>query len=319
VLVDFEGYQAIERIKCLYNNKIVNEVTGEEMVDWIKRYYEDKKRSDMAQFSGGYMSVASRYTRGASAATNSINLALLLQNEDMNRMICQIGLPNKIRFEVTFHPLSKLGISTDATTFTCSITDVRLKIKYWHLKLDEQNQKFNDVHSPSGELTKITTIESHLREPIASAVTSFSLKLRNIKNDVYQLVVWLRTQAAVDNASGRDLEAWQFPNRAYLRDNGTAITNNVIPTTYGTYRELNEAHPNGEYGRKCIVFNFAHNKLIEASNKDCFGSRCFANYNNPELVLEWDSATGDAYYCDVRGYIHNVRIEKQGDFRKYLA
>jgi hypothetical protein len=334
--VDWEGPLHIANVRFMYSTKMFHEVFGEQIL-W-EQFQEDDEATlnGKAALQNGFTSVAERITKAASSAQLTVNLRVPWEN--MKKMINMVAVPNKIRVEITWNTLAKI-VQADAsasaiTAASNPISAVSLKCQFYHMQQDERNRRFAMVNAPKGLAKKISTVEYHLRENIAtvaSAPSTIKIPCRNIKNDTYKIVILLRLQADVDgtNTTGAFPQNIQLPDQVYMEDNGARITkiwtytNTITGNTAPSYNLYTD---NVEQGMKnpqmatfpFIILEFCHNKLMDKQRDDSFGSRGMGKYNNPQFVLVFNSTTTGAIYFDAWAYVHNIVIEKQGDVRKFL-
>jgi hypothetical protein len=323
---DWEGATSIDVIRFKYQNKMFHEIYGEELVDKIKLEMTREERSNAAPLCNGLLSPSEKATSAAQAQT--IWVDLMVPWTDLERMLRMVALPNYIVVEITWQTLSKVFVNNGGTPSGGTISNVYLRTDFHHLKNTKRQQLFNEVHTSPLNL-KYLSKEYHRREPLltnaSTGTITWSVKLRNIKNDSACLVAYIRPQTAVDNGSGTALDPYthsSYANLTYwLQDNGVAVTNQFVQAPYSEYSEKYLTFPNMYHGsgQNYVVLPFTIDpRLMKHSQFDCYGSRCISKYNNPEF---WISLTGPVaadQYVDVWSYTHNCIIQYKGDIRRFL-
>jgi hypothetical protein len=131
-----------------------------------------------------------------------------------------------------------------------------------------------------------------------------------------------------DSVTETKLHNYLLSKSVRLDDNGFQVTIPITYTdtdaisSYGLWTVQGEVHPemNQLTGLSLIKIPLTlKNSFVEKSNYNCLMSRNIKNYNNPELVFTFDSATTDAMYADIYADIHNLLEWVQGDFKQFLA
>jgi hypothetical protein len=318
---DWEGYSTIDRVEYIYNNKLVYRSYGDQMHKELVQKKSQEERDAMGEAQFGGKTLAERITNGTISYIWYCDL--MVPWDHIRKQIPMIALPNKLTVDVYFKKLSECARGSPTS---CTINSVKLRAHYIHIPQVMRSNLFNQVNSTvNGVAIKIATEEHQLKDPIASGFSGeHRIRLRNIKNAVFVTDLLLRPQAAVDSSATLDLWDFRLCDRFWFEDNGTRITvktemnDTATAPKYGLYSDNIRMHPLGEVGQNIHSFAFCEKELVEKSEDDCWGSRNFSRYNNPEIVLEFDSATSVAQYVDIWADIHNLLIFQKGDFRRYL-
>ena len=288
-----------------------------------------EERTGQALLQYGFLSDASRVTQAALQTTWIADLNVPWN--DLKKRIPMIAMPNKIRVEVHLKTLQR-SINFAAGTPAATITSPKLRCHYTHVPQAIRDDIFMHINSGNGVAIKTRTTEFHKNDPVpatGATLLRHRLRLRNIKNAVYEMFMVVRNQLQVDNTNAIDLNLWNFQqfSRFWLEDNGNQVTNKfefqdvalTTPQYYNIYLDNVRAHPFGIVGLYLPAFYFCEPQFVERSKDDCFGSRNLSKYNNPELVVEYDSGnSSNAQYLDVWANVHNLLIFQKGDLRKYL-
>jgi hypothetical protein len=319
---DWEGFAAIESFEVYYSNKLLHSAYGEELYHMMDREDDINPRAAQAAMQHGDKSLAQRQALALISARTVTRLRVPW--EQIKRRLAMVALPNKIRFVVR---LKALALAGNGITSVASGPSLTLRCQYYHLKQADRRALWAmSSSSEDGITTKYAHNEYHRREAIASGTSQFVLKVRNIKNAVFDLWGVVRLQSQVNTPGSIDLWTVIAPTSFYLRDNGSAVTEEIFVKdqagqgSYGKYVQNFETHPeSAQLGQNYFTIAFCDNELVVASDTDCFGSRLFNKYNNLELVLNFDPADlPSAAYLDLYGRIHNLMITKQGDLRRFL-
>lgn len=324
---DYEAYRDIKEVRVIYNNKIAHRVTGERLLRYVMEENTQDERDSIAALTLGEKTAAERNTLAASGATTVVKLRFPWRK--FFKGIAMIALPNKIRVEVEFNALQDI-CEFDGSSPACTLSALKLRCHFVHLKQEDRNALYQQVNMGKGIIFKGNSVEFHQKEPIVApgvsgGFYSYRLRLRNIRNAVYELTGIIRQQRFVDVGSTRNLLSHEYPSRWRLEDNNTAVTDTVefvdsaAGFNFGEYKDNTEAHPNHKKGMKYLKMFFCPKQYIEKSEDDCYGSRNISKYNNPEIVIEWDSFPDtNNRYLELEGEIHNLWIQNKGDFRRYL-
>ncbi len=278
-----------------------------------------EERNSRAIRANGFLSEAARNTKASATAT--VECPVPFPWRKMNKKIPFNALPNKVKVYIKFRPFTGC-IQTDGTVSACAISSVKMLCHYHHLLQVDKKMLYDQVHSPLGVAIKTMDHEYHLGETISSGTSGvFRLRLRNIKNSCFRIWFTVQNKSTIDTQS--TLDRYQYlatPSRFYLQDGGTTITP-IIESTSANNQAIfhynTEMFPEGEHFN-IFSIPLCENSKIMASEDDCYGSRFLSNYNNPELCIEFDSATGADYYLNVWGDVHQTILYHNGDFRKYL-
>jgi hypothetical protein len=330
--VDWEAPFSIEYVQFMYGNRVLHELFGDKL--YLEMLTEDTNEeiSAKAKLQHGQLSAADRIS--LNAAGDVVNrLDLRVPWAKIKKALDMHATPNKILMKIKFAKLATVvEADASASNVTASniISDLYARCQYYHLEQKKKDERYFATRTPKGVAYKTSTIEYHRRETIANGSTSYSLKIRNIRNDVWQLMFVIRKKDDVEgaNATGANPTLLQLPSNLtiYIKDNGTDVIKPIFAgdtsasPSYALYGINSEIHPKNSihHGQPIFCIPFCHRNLLEMSRDDCVGSRAFAGYNNPELVLTFSALSGD-HYIDVYGDIHNVLIQKGGDVRKYLG
>jgi hypothetical protein len=343
---DYEFLSSIYNIEIEYNNKVIRRVWGEKaMIDFFRANLLDSERKQFQILQGGNLTDAQRNTRGA-AATQVI-YKIPHPWDSFETALPFIGLSTKLKFKFNFKPLNQcLAALAPAGTPTVTISNVELVTEWIHLPDNTRSKVYNDLLTKGREF-KISDSQHHRRETITAAEQATLKKripLRNLQHDIYSIIFTLRDTDDIDTTCATDL--WNFrlpPLRSYVTDSGSVVSP-IIYTGSGsagaTTTNLNTfhliqnltAHPRQEtyvegvastrgqeISRNIVEIPFTNIEFLEASEHHAFNSRRFSEYNNPELVLEWEADPSGTYagdlYCDIWADHHQMLFQGKGDLR----
>jgi len=325
--VDFEGYASIQVVRYYYSNKLFFEQWGEDlMVKWYQRSPQERTSIAAGQYGG--RTEIERQLNTAAQYTWSMDLEIPW--EEMSKHIPMIALPNKIRVDVQFNPLSKcLKTSSTVLTPLVAISNMFLRVHMHHFEHQKRGKRFSETNTGNGVATKMLTREYHQRQLLSPLTKTQTYRIRNIKNSVTEFTFFVRAQSDVDTQA--TLNPWNFirPSRFWFQDNGQQVTNKIeikdstdgsTAAAWGLNFYRQRIHPVGVVAPNLPTMTFLEEELTEASENDAHGSRYFAKYNNPELVVEFDTAIQPTVNCYIDMYadVHNLVIYQKGDIRRYL-
>jgi hypothetical protein len=323
---DWEGYSCIDNITYTYGNKQFKISYGDELFIDMAKKWTRAQRDVEAQAQNGFKTLPQRVT--LASATNTWCANLQVPWADLSKRIPMIALPNKIRVDVTLKPLSKCMRGSTAATLSCTISSLKLRCAYTHFPQAYRAQLFASVNSGKGVALKISTKEYQRLNVITSTQTTRQeFAMSNLKNAAFALHVKCNRKREVDGTSVANTDLWNFipPTRFWLEDNGQQITNYIDSqdtayAKFGDYQLQNRMYPTGIIGFKVPTMNFCEEQYVEPSDDGCFGSRNFSKYNNPRLIVQYDSGFDASLdgYCDIIACIHNLLIFQNGDLRIYL-
>jgi hypothetical protein len=343
---DYEACNSIAQMRIIYNNKEVFRISGERMYREAVSLKHEEDFGRFQELTLGGLSLAERQV--AFQEQKTLVLPLFLPWRLLKKSITAIGLPNKVRIEIDFQYYNKCARFPPGSAATWSLvaptlSNIIYRQRFVHFKEETRNNAFLRTKQPTPIAHKVVQIEAQYQELISSGTTSFVLPLRNIKNNVYTMRVLLRANNDLYVDNQREFHQYYLPYSVYLQDQGTPITNTYYPWKINQIDNIGLMHPASQPLVPWVEINFCNFEWVEASEDDCYGGRTIGKYNNPELVInfnsgittieKWDnypyfpnlnainsSGTASPFdiQLDVEALIHQVELEKEGDFRKYL-
>lgn len=319
---DWEPYAAIDNVEIYYNNKLIWRKRMEKRVLDIMEKCTPEERAALARLGNGDLSYNERVVTYAAdfSSPKTMTVSLGVPWEKLQKSICMLGLPNKIRVEVNWKTFAQCTVNPSASSLTDATTRTAyLKCGFWHLPEDLRQHHFAQVQSPTGLRYKILTEEFQIGESFScgASVTSGTfnavVRLTNIRNSVVAFKSILRHKPNVSTDTTRD-SFHMLGHDVYLRDNGSQVTDTALyqfaeselPITSGTRayhkwrigNQINPHHPTA-HGAKTTRVLFCPPKVYPMSEDHCFGSRNISGYNNPEYYLSI-SVGADTDYHGVR-------------------
>lgn len=347
--LDFEGYNSIEKVTWLYDNKkeFLTQ-TGEEMIWDMQRYASKQKRALLAKQQNGDKSCAERNALAlASDKWVIVDLQVPWDNDDFRKGIPMNALPAKIVCIITMKPIAKC-IQTNAGSGTpdCSISTAELRVFGVQLGEEYQDYLFDSV-SGSGYPVKISTCEKELSSQIEiTSVASENIKdirLPSIKNAVFDLYFIMRKDADVDTATipsteaaNRDPMRLVVPSSWQLLDGTKEITKRIYGV--GSSSDVNSNynmddmyHSNlkayhDKPGLYIPAIHFCADSLefsaTQASESDVYNAKEFSRAGDLKLRLWFDAnhrdLAVDTYYVDVYAEVHNTLNYTKSSVRRWL-
>jgi hypothetical protein len=308
---DFAGLTIIDRIEWVYNNKRIWQETPERMKFKLATRFNASQRTPIINGLGGNLTDLER--RALATVNQNFVIPVWTPWRKFKKQLPMIGVPNKIRMSVFMKPFAQVGFSSVAPfnhTWTYSGVTLRTEGN----DVDEKKKNYHWDSSKSGLVIKTVDFEEHRREIIPTGTSQFRLKIRNIKNDCFNMYFTLRNVAEVDDATQRNV--WNYLNcLSFQVVDGNQPMTDVMTTRDFVLTQWNEIYPDAESDQGYHVIPWCPRAFVRLSDDDCYGSRAFVHYNNPELVINFAAPTAQPIYCDLVGEIHNQLIFKLGDIR----
>lgn len=311
---DWTGFDLIDRIEFVYNNKRFWQETGERMRWKTATRFNAESRTAIALAVGGNLTDVER--TALALAPQTFTVPIWVPWRKLKKQLPMIGIPNKIRVNV-FMKAANLACFAPIAPFNQTWTYSNVTLRVEGNDIDETKKAKYWNASKQGITIKTVEFESHVRELVPAGTTTFRLKIRNIKNDAYLMYFTLRQRVALDDAQQRD--PWDF---FLCQDYRLEDSNQPMFDTVNTARffktQWHQLFPDAENNTGYHVIWFCPKALVRASEDDCYGSRAMVHYNNPELVITFAAPTASDLYLDLVGEVHNSIISKAGDVRQYL-
>lgn len=327
LVTDYEAPFSVDKISFRYSNKEFYVIYGEDLFHMHNRDATQEDRSNIANAEGGLLTANERLF--ASGVSKNLWLDLRVPWAAINKCIRIAALPNTIDVVVSWATTARTSTVLNGGPISGgTITLPYIKCDFYHLTQAERVRIAQEVHSVPLN-TKYKGLEYHRREVIPTNASTGTitnrLKLRNIKNDAFEIWGVIRTVTSVDNdATILLLNPTAFlapPAFTYwIEDNGTRITVQYTYDTFNKYNEQPKGHENQLGTDNYFSINLANDPVfLKMCGDDCYGSRAIVKYNNPELVMSFTGPTTSDYYLDCFGSMHNVIVQHKGDVRKFLT
>jgi hypothetical protein len=258
----------------------------------------------------------------------TINL-LINFRDDLKKNIPLHTLGDKIQVEVTLRSLTNCLEFTAGTVPVCAISSPYLIIHGVHLP-QKQKDIIDMMTKGAGYGVKIASFEYVFKESFIGAVGGAlrrdRVRLRNFKTTSVKFDVDIITQGDEDSVAGI-INPYNFIqcSRFWLEDSGAQVTpkmpmadtysSGTAPLGYGYHSSSIRVHPEGDIGLYIGVLPLTHHEFVEQADNHATGGRSIFQYNNPELVVEWDAGHTADYYVNVRSKCHNMLIYQGGEVR----
>lgn len=314
--VDWEPYYQIKEIQFSYGNKVFWKTDGERLVFDIFEKDDARKRKGKARMASGDLLPRERILSGSIAQRFIVDLSVPWRK--LQKQIPIVALPNKIRVEIFWRPLSEMCTSASAALFPPpgtltaetpgggAITNVELIVRSFHYPEFLRDALFEKVSS-TPLILKFLAYQRHPREALTSATTANSIRLTNFTLDSIEIKSYIRQ---LENVTSTEyLNPYKtLPFVSALRDNGIIVTNYFNSNTHNNnsaqvdgnmrswqasdvynkwYREvkqnpsvsLDTRHPVNKIPLVLDEYNVA-------SEDNSFGSRNLSLYNALELYID---------------------------------
>jgi hypothetical protein len=324
---DFEAFRSIDNVKFKFANKVFWTVYGS---DLFKKQHQRKnaaKRDSAAILSLGNLSLTQRRTNAAAITTWVADLEVPWDKIKKNIPLHTLG--DKILVEVTLRSLTNCTEFTAGTVPVCAVSSPYLIIHGVHLP-QKQKDIIDMMTKGAGYGVKIASYEYVFKEAFAAvsggALRRDRIRLRNFKTTSVKFDLDIILQTDEDAVDGT-VNPYNFVqcSRFWLEDSGAQVTPKIpmadtyssgtAPLGYGYHSSGIRVHPDGDNGLYIGVLPLCHNEFVEQADDHAVGGRSIFQYNNPELVVEWDGGHNAAYYNNVRSKCHNMLIYQGGEVR----
>lgn len=323
---DWEAYSTIDYVDIFYNNKLVWRKRMEKRVLDIMERCTAQERAALARLGNGDLSYNERVITYAAdfSSPKVLVCSFGVPWEKLNKSICMLGLPNKIRVEVNWKNFADCCNNPNNATLTdASTRTATLRCGFYHLPEDLRQFHFAQTQSATGLRYKILTEETQIGETMTAQSSSFSqaIRLTTIRNSAVSIKSIVRQTENVTSNLYRDLFHF-LAHDVYIRDNGSQVTDQAnyqfieseLPITSGTRAYHKWKIPSAMYphhptrhGAGVTRILFCPPKTYAMSEDHCFGSRNISGYNNPEYFMPITvGAVGDYYGIVASKKIYNA-------------
>jgi len=310
--VDWEALHCIESIEWRYSNRTFFVQQGKDLYKRIKQEKTIEQRTALGKVMGGNLSQTERDAR---TGAQQYHVDLMCPWENLEQSIVMSALPQKIQVHVRFAP-TRRWTQSDQGGVTCQFTNLNLRTHFTHYENGKAQEKFNSTRGKGLDF-KVATLEYHHGVRIPAGTTKFRYQLKNFKNQIYNIRA---TILSVPDSEGPVANPTNFilPDRVWLEDNGTPIINIQEVKTDGLYIQNPRCWPDGAVGEPIVNIPLCKQEFVRHCRTDCFGGRTFARYNNPEIVIEFNTPTAADLIVDIDGMCHNILTQDKGDLRILL-
>lgn len=318
---DWEAYSSIDYVDIFYNNKLVWRKRMEKRVLDIMEKCTAQERAAFARLGNGDLSYNERVTTFTAdfSSPKVLVCSFGVPWEKLNKSICMLGLPNKIRVEVNWKNFADITCNPNSASLAdASTKTATLRCGFYHLPEDLRQFHFAQTQSATGLRYKILTEETQIGESLSiskgvNQTENPTIRLTTLRNSVVTIKSILRQTDNIDAALSRDLFHF-LGHDAYIRDNGSQVTDQAnyqfleteLPITSGTRAYHKWKIPSAMYanhptrhGAGLTRILFCPPKTYSMSEDHCFGSRNISGYNNPELYLTIVSSAAATDYFGV--------------------
>lgn len=312
--LDYELYSSIDKIECLYNNKVFWSKLGSQLIKDLDHKYTKEQRAGIAIMQNGQLGVVDRRRRFEKAQNLRGPLQVPWQN--MSYALPTVSLTDKIIVEVTLKAANAIfrqpGYGTSGVTTTIpTLSNFNLYVDAVHLPEVHRKQIWNTMHGSSGSAVEKdfgyeilwTDWEYQLREPIIKTAASTSqvdmpatIKLPNLRSTAFMLEVELQYQVQQDDP--RYLTRQTLPIRDMtLYNAGVAITTvreqNTAEDLYAAgnsgekYYHNPIRFPHAPVGQCRHFLVFAPDELVKSAHAQTITGRTFNKLENAELRINY--------------------------------
>ena len=338
---DFEGYASIDKVVYNYMNKDVVITSGEDMYWEMKNNRDTKFQGLKKREQNGDSHIQS--VMAEKLADNGtgrwIFVDLLSPFEKLRKQLPVIGFPSKVKIKVYFKPLQQCLV-TDHTVGNPNVTinEMYLYTNCTHFPPQILNAIF-DTAKNTGYALMVNTHEFENDNLFIASSTAaeqtWTVDIRNIKNFVFEMKIFIRPIRAVKPAGWAEnkyLDLWEsliIPCQWWLEDQGSEVTKKYEGRVEYGSRGMKDhyfAHKNAIQFIPSMFFtiNTQYASTTEASEDNSYGGRQMNRYTNLKLKLHFKANTkaaivaGEQYHVNVAGRIHNQILLTKGDLRRYL-
>ena len=335
------AHAVIDKIAFEYANREVLVIKGQTMHARRQKKGTHEQFNSYAALEGGPGSTSYSYSYdvkngtgtslGSGTTTFEFWVQLPIPWRKYDRTLGIIAFPNILYCKIYWkaQALFLRGANNDhATTFS----DVYLRSHFVHLEEPDRKTVFYEVNSDRGHVFKTLTQEYEIEKDGAITTKNVSIRLENIKNSVVELRAYIR-KATWDTQSTLETFEYKWPASMVLEDGNQAVTNTWTIVPYMQQVVERKAYPlaSGDY---IPTIYFCPPEFVDNSEDNCYGSRLVSKYNTPTIKLNFEGTTGTsgtptdvlstsgtayAVKITLEADVHNVLIQRKGDFRRFLV
>lgn len=293
--VDGAPYFAISRMKLIYGTKTIQSWTGAQVLKFINEQRDAQETEAVATDEALGYSLAERRLRGTAAQTWIIRLPYF-----WDRLPCHylhaVSNSLDLKLELTFNTLpTVINQSLAGDTVTSAMTLAKFHFELYHVEEGESTQYDLMRQTGTGISFRVIDFQEHTNEAIATAVTEFSLELKNFSMPSHGFLITVQRQSDIDTVNTRSYLNYLTIDDIELKSGGKSI----IAKT-GAEIFLKRVGPSAKRRKDqsqniyFIPFAFTPWSVSESN-----GLLAVQEMNNPKLYLYWDAATGQANYLTV--------------------
>lgn len=315
-MVDFAGYQFIDRIDINYGSNFIRSFTGYELQTYHHRMLKDRDESDAANvLVRGDLDPPDRATDFSSEVTYYVEIPFWIT--DTRKALPLSVLSHEMNISVKWNTFGNL-VSSDHTTpptpSSPAINTQKMRIYFVHVPSDEQAFLQTQSDSGSGLLYLINDLNSDslIETTIPSGSTSFTQRLTNFKSPVVELIITVRKASLVKSATlGNDPFLRERIDSIKIQGSGL----DIVPELEHDFiiHKLFPLYHSGVPGE--FIYVISHSANPEDA-RDMHGSLNYFNITNPTIVLTFASAISEDYLLDIQPVVKNLVQFKSGDVKK---
>lgn len=354
---DFQLYSQIDVVEWHYNGQLIQRHSGRNLKKMLQRQQSEKIRQGEALLQNGFLSVAERKQRFATAQVG-LSCDLFPDWADLGNHLPIVQLPTALKCTVRFLPDAKrVRKSQSGSVAIGAISDPKLIIDGVHLLEEERDMLWNRTGHPNGEgwMIKSHQRQEVLREPVtqatvsANALVEHTVKLNQVTNTVYALYMELQYQDCIDNQLCLNPDA-TIPIYSYHLTNqnvritdifyGDVANKDGCSRALGLYIDNAKRFPDRHIGDVENVYAWGWDELhqrqrtggnmggITGNRLNSLELRYTVNGNYAsatpwldEAALQATATTIDKtkWYITVEAECHQLVFAQGGDLRRYLA
>lgn len=310
-LVDFAGFNAIDRVEISYAGNHLQTIHGLQLYLWHRMHLRQDKQDAEAHLVGGNLTTAERNTAADSSQTFYVDLPAFFTYET-HQSFPPLVLADEIRIDVHYNTLNNIVQSDSAVgTVSATITSSKLRITFINLTQGERDVIKEGTQTGNGLIYPIMDVERQSSQQLQSGQSSHQVKLTNPKSPCSYFLFVVRANADINTAYDNDPYNFQAIDNWELEANNQPLVR-TVEHDYQIYY-LNPLYTDATPRENVYGHYFS---LSPENRVDHHGSNYFAMQNNPVITINHASSLGTNHYFDGLFFVHNFIQIKGPDIVK---
>jgi hypothetical protein len=310
-LVDFAGFEAIDRIEISYAGNHLQTIYGLQLYLWHRMHLRQDKQDAQAHLVGGNLTAAERNTAADAAQTFYVDIPAFFTYET-HQSFPPLVLADELRIDVHFKSLNSIVQSDSAVgTVTATITSSKLRVTFINLIQMEREVIKQGTQEGNGLIFPILDVERQSSYQLASGSATHQVKLTNPKSPCSYFLFVVRNNADINTPYANNPFNFQAIDSWNMEANNQPLVRDV-EHEYQMYY-LNPLYTDATPRDNVYGHYFS---LAPENRVDHHGSNYFAMQNNPVINVTHTGALATNHYFDGLFFVHNFIQIKGPDIVK---